>query len=116
MINLDCKIQIRYIDTKYELADHLTKGNFTRDEWNNLLRLFNISQFSFFFAALRIPVYKLLQNDGEEDAGKEGRRKNCGKIEIYSDEPVFPCSGKFLIRKKSDCIQKSGFSHRYGET
>ena len=45
-INLDSKIQIKYIDTKNQLADILTKGNFTRDEWNNLLSLFNISHFS----------------------------------------------------------------------
>ena len=45
-INLDPKIQIRYIDTKNQLADILTKGNFTRDEWNHLLCLFNISHFS----------------------------------------------------------------------
>ena len=45
-INLDPKIQIRYIDTKHQLVDILTKGNFTRDEWNNLLHLFNISHFS----------------------------------------------------------------------
>ena len=34
--NLDSYIQIKYIDTKHQLADILTKGNFTRDEWNNL--------------------------------------------------------------------------------
>ena len=45
-INLDSKIQIKYIDTKSQLADILTKGNFTRDEWNHLLTLFNISHFS----------------------------------------------------------------------
>ena len=45
-INLDPKIQIKYIDTKNRLADMLTKGNFTRDEWNHLLCLFNISHFS----------------------------------------------------------------------
>ena len=45
-INLDSKIQIKYIDTKDQLADMLSKGNFTRDEWNNLLCLFNISHFS----------------------------------------------------------------------
>ena len=45
-INLDPKIQIKYIDTKNQLADILTKGNFTRDEWNHLLCLFNISRFS----------------------------------------------------------------------
>ena len=38
-INLDSKIQIKYIDTKNQLADILTKGNFTRDEWNHLLTL-----------------------------------------------------------------------------
>ena len=35
-INLDPKIQIKYIDTKNQLADMLTKGSFTRDEWNHL--------------------------------------------------------------------------------
>ena len=45
-MNLDPKIQIKYIDTKHQLADILTKGNFTRDEWNHLLTLFNISHFS----------------------------------------------------------------------
>ena len=45
-INLDTKIQIKYIDTKNQLADILTKGNFTRDEWNHLLCFFNISHFS----------------------------------------------------------------------
>ena len=45
-INLDSKIQIKYIDTKNQLADILTKRNFTRDEWNHLLCLFNICHFS----------------------------------------------------------------------
>ena len=36
------KIQIKYVDTKNQLADFLLK-KFTRDEWNNLLHLFNIS-------------------------------------------------------------------------
>ena len=46
-INLDSKIQIRYIDTKHQIADILIRGIFTRDEWNSLLHLFNISHFSF---------------------------------------------------------------------
>ena len=45
-INLDPKIQIKYIDTKNQLADMLTKGNVTRDEWNHPLCLQNISHFS----------------------------------------------------------------------
>ena len=34
--NLDPKIQIKYIDTKNQLSDMLSKGNFTRDEWNHI--------------------------------------------------------------------------------
>ena len=45
-INLDTQIQIKYIDSRNQLADILTKGNFTRDEWNYLLTLSNISHFS----------------------------------------------------------------------
>ena len=37
---------IKYIDTKKQLPDILSKGNFTRDEWNHLLCVFNISHFS----------------------------------------------------------------------
>ena len=33
-INLDSKIQTNYMDTKNQVADMLTKVNFTRDEWN----------------------------------------------------------------------------------
>ena len=45
-INQDPKIQIKNIDTKNQLADILTKGNFTREEWNHLLCLFSKSHFS----------------------------------------------------------------------
>ena len=41
-INFDPKIQIIHIDTKNQLADILTKGNSTRDEWNHLLCLFSL--------------------------------------------------------------------------
>ena len=42
------KIQIKYVDTKNQLADMLTKGSFTRDEWDHLLRLVNIMNISVF--------------------------------------------------------------------
>ena len=45
-INLDSKNHIKYIDTKNQLADILIKGNFTRDEWNHLLCLFNNNHLS----------------------------------------------------------------------
>ena len=45
---LDPIIQIKYIDTKNQLADILTKENFTRCEWNHLVCLFNISHLPFY--------------------------------------------------------------------
>ena len=48
---MEPKIQIKYVNTRNQLADILTKGSFSRDEWNHLLRLFNIMSFSVFPAA-----------------------------------------------------------------
>ena len=64
-INLDPKIQIKYIDTKNQLAVFLTKGNFTRDEWNHLLNLFNISHFR--STACTAAVAKQSQHDSGEE-------------------------------------------------
>ena len=64
-INLDSKIQIKYIDTKNQLADILTKGNFTRDAWNHLLRLFNISHFSSTVCSAAM-AKRIQQESGEE--------------------------------------------------
>ena len=64
-INLDPKIQIKYIDTKNQLADILTKGHFTRDDWNHLLFLFNISHFS--PAVCSEAMAKRLQQDSGEE-------------------------------------------------
>ena len=47
-INLEPKIRIKHVDPKHQLADMLTRKSFTRDEWNHLLRLFNIMSFSMF--------------------------------------------------------------------
>ena len=46
-INLEPKIQINYVDTKNQLADILTEGNFTRDERNHLSCLPNHQPFQF---------------------------------------------------------------------
>ena len=51
-VNLEPKIQIKYFDTKNQLADILTKGNFTRDEWNLLLCLCSILAISVLLFAL----------------------------------------------------------------
>ena len=71
-INLDSKIQIKYIDTKNQLADILTKGNFTRDEWNHLLSLFNISHLSSTICSAAM-AKRAQQGSGEERATAKSR-------------------------------------------
>ena len=69
-INLDPKIKIKYIDTRNQLADIL--GNFTRDEWNHLLSLFNISHFSFSVCSEAM-AKRLQQDSGEERVTAKSR-------------------------------------------
>ena len=64
-IDLDSKIIIKYIDINKQLADMLTKGDSTRDEWNHLLCLFKISHFS--------PIVNsgAMQKRFQQDSGEE---------------------------------------------
>ena len=78
-INSEPKIQIKYVDTKSQLADMLTKASFTRDEWNHLVRLFNIMSFSMFSCShfcnfLSDPIGKqsVMSKRGQETTSSEG--------------------------------------------
>ena len=51
---------------KNQLADILTKGNFTRDEWNHLLCLFTISHFS------STDCSEVMSKRTQKDTGEEG--------------------------------------------
>ena len=74
-INLHPKIQMKYIDTKNQLADILTKGNFTRDEWNHLLTLFKISHFSS-TACIAAMAKRAQQDSGEGRVTAKSRPMN----------------------------------------
>ena len=82
-INLDPKIQIKCIDTKNQLADILTKGNFTRDEWNRLLCFLNISHFS------STTCSEVMSRRTQKDSGEE---RVYSKIEIDDEFTVSRCS------------------------
>ena len=71
-VDLDPKIQIKYIDPKNQLADILTKGNFTRDEWIHLLTLFNISHFTS-TACIAAVAKRAQQGSGEERVTAKSR-------------------------------------------
>ena len=65
-INLDPKIQIKHIDTKNQLADILTKGNFTRDEWDHIFCVCSTSAISSSINSL-----ETMSKRTQEDAGEE---------------------------------------------
>ena len=57
---------------KTQLADILTKGNFTRDEWNHLLTLFNISHSSSTVCSAAM-AKRIQQESGEERVTAKSR-------------------------------------------
>ena len=101
-INLDPNIQIRYIDTKHQIADILTEGNFTRDEWNNLLHLYNISHVSSAccaqnFSLISCPkkMAKRVQEQKEEERVVVKSRPTA--MNLSSTVPASSSSAKNLI-------------------
>ena len=99
-INLDPKIQIRYVDTKHLLADMLTKGNCARDEWNNFPSCAQYQQLHLHLLYQEFPIDELLHN-GEEDPRV---KRSCVPVATNNDEYVFFNCDKFLRRIESDCI------------
>ena len=73
-INLEPKIQIKYVDTKNQLADMLTKGSFSRDEWN-LRRLFNIRNFSLYYCSHFSEFFLTIRLESRAPCQKEVRRR-----------------------------------------
>ena len=71
--NLDSQIQIKYVDTKNQFADTLTKGNFTRDECNNLSS--PPVQYQHF------PAQPAAPKRCRKKCKKKQKRENCGNVE-----------------------------------
>ena len=78
-ILLEPKTQIRYVDARNQLADVLTKGSFSRGEWNHHFCLFNIMSFSMFSCShfsdfLSDPIRKqsAMSKRGQEATSGEG--------------------------------------------
>ena len=85
-INMDPRIQIKYVDTTNQLADILTKGSFTRDEWNHLIHLLNImdlSMFScshFFLSNRKQSIQSAMSKEGKKHLQRKvvrQRRSQC---------------------------------------
>ena len=104
-INLDPKIQIKYIDTKNQLADNLTKGHFTRDEWNHLLCLFNISHFSSTVCS------DTLAKRSQHDSGEERvTAKSRPMMNLIARAPSHVSSSTSVSRGKRSCGSQDPWS------
>ena len=102
----DTKIQIKYVDSKHQLADILTKGNFTRDERNNLLHLFIISHFSLLCCSQNFSLTSRTKNDAKRMQEQEGGNRIVAKPKPTTMKLVSPVSTKFFCCAKSACVEK----------
>ena len=99
-ITLDFKIQIKYVDTINQLADILTKGSFTRDEWKHLLELLNINNFSMLSCSHFIPKGK------HSVCPKESRIELLRKVWQWRNEDrwVWQQEASWARRSKSNML------------
>ena len=96
-INLDSKIQIKYIDTKNQLADMLIKGTLRRDEWNHLLCFLN--------SVLQSVTYwcrkgRKIQVKKESQQNETNDEFDCAQHRMASISSVIHCISKL---KSSEC-------------
>ena len=110
-INLDPKIQIRYIDTKHQLANMLTKGNFTLGGWNNLLHLFSISHFSFVCCAQNFSLTSCTKTMAKRMQEQKKKHRIVAKskpkvMNLVSNVSTSSSSVNIPIVSKSPGIQK----------
>ena len=83
---------------KNQLAGLLTKGSFSRDEWDHFLCLFNISNFS---------SVSCLQTMSKRIQGKKRRSNNYGKVKTDVG-PGFEDYSKLFNGAEFECIELLG--------
>ena len=95
-INLKSTFRIKYVDIQNQFEDILTEGSFSQDEWNHLLRLFNIMSFSMYSC---IHFSDFLSDDQirkQSDMSKRGQTK--------TDSPMTEARSCFVARVPSEEI------------
>ena len=98
-MNFDPKIQIgKYRPQTPTSRTYLPKENSRRDEWINLLHLFNISHFSSLCCAQEFQLYSCSTTMTKRDARTNRRRQDYGKIKSRRTLHLISiCLDKFLI-------------------
>ena len=88
--------EIFFVDTKKQHADMLTKGNFTRDELDHLLRLLNIMIFSMFHCSHSLSNRKQSAMSKRVQEGTSGEGSAVAKPRLMN-----LVSRNFLSAKKT---------------
>ena len=105
-VNLEPQIQIKYVDTKNQLADLLTKGTFTRDDWNHLLRLLNIMNVSMFSCS------HFLSIDKPNTMSKRAQERRTGEelCVVVKSKPVSLVSRNLSAKQSPSLDSGASFS------
>ena len=111
-INVDPPIQVKCVDTKNQLADFLTGGNFTRDEWKHILRLFNIMSFSVFSSSHFKSIDKNKIMSKRQQEGKLGEEESV----VAKSKPMMSLVSKHANRSPSLGSGVSNSPGSYGMT
>ena len=113
-INLQTKIQIKYVETKNHFAGMLTSESFSRDEWNHLLSLLNIMSFSMFscshfsdFLSDPIGMQSAMSKNGQDATPSEGSP-------VAKPKPMVPARARQInLVSRSPWSEKTS-SHNFG--
>ena len=91
------KNQIKYVDTKNQLADTLTKGSFSRDEWNRFLCLFNVMSFPMFLVAIAVVFFLTIGSESRAPYQKEVNGRLQVKAHQWQNQkPMVPAKARLL--------------------
>ena len=103
---MDPKIQIKYVDTKHQLADILTKGNFTRDEWNNLLYLFDIGHFSLICCSQNISSTNCRETMAKRMQEEKGEERIVATSKSTLNLVSLAATSSSTVQGPINCIEK----------
>ena len=91
-INLEPKIQIKFVNTKI-----LTKGSFSRDEWNHLLCLFNTMNFSMYSCS---HLSNFLSDDPDQMEKQNAMSKRGQKTTSNEGSPTAKAKPALVLREQ----------------
>ena len=100
-INLDAKIQIKYVESKNQHANILTKGSFTRNEWYNLLHLFHILNDTTFSCSLFSNSHSFLSAGKQSEMWKALRLGSTRDSQVWTLEERSTKSGWYSVQHAS---------------